>query len=514
MQMSKTTKALRITVVITWLAALAGSLINSEPLYHGSAVLTAFAAAALIRSARDTQGHYVNIAQAYMLGSIVWGIEEILRFTAALLGGASELYLAIAHNISYIPLVFLSGGLILMVQSEYNKLHFEKMTLHTFAVAFFMFMVMQKLVLVHHAGMKTSGFRMFCAMLYFFVAVFTIVFIIAILIQTRFRGHTFGTNLSAAALTLFCMLELDRLYSVLSTGSERWMDLFALELLGLVIYSWAQSDPRLDEREIEPDEISPDEKVKSIYVWGNSAGFLVLGSILYAVHFFDTRDMYLLVIAALAYATIFKSIQANVYNTQRLEQQKRENQRLEEMVEEKTKELREANEELRTISETDALTGLYNRRYGRELVQSLADAEDRRPFAVMLMDLNHFKQVNDNFGHETGDIVLMEVGRKLGSLADKGCTAVRLGGDEFIVVIPERDGEPVRETAKGIAEEICNMMDQPVETDDGEMFVPACIGIGLFPDDAEDADLLYQRTDEAMYDIKHKSPSSAYKFID
>lgn len=506
--MSKTTKALRITVVITWLGALAGSLTDSGLLYHGAAALTAFAAAALIRSARHTQGHYVNIAQSYMIGCIIWGIEEVLRFTAAATGGASEIALTIAHNISYIPLLFFSGGLILMVQSEYNRLHFERMTLHTFAVSFFIFMVMQKLVLVHYAGMNTSGFRMFLAMVYFFSAVFTIAFIIAILIQTRFRGHTFGTNLSAVALTIFCMLELDRLYATLSTGAERWMDLFALELLGLVIYSWAQSDPSLINREIEPDEISPDDKVRSIYIWGNSAGFLILGLILYAVHFFDTRDIYLLVIAVLSYATIFKSLQASVYNAQRLEQQMRENQRLEEMVEEKTKELREANEELHVLSMTDALTGLYNRRYGMNMLSEFAVSV---AFAILLLDLNHFKQVNDNYGHDAGDEVLREVGRRLSTFADENCTPVRLGGDEFLVVLKSSGGEvPIAKEAEDLAASICKVMDTPIYFEGTEHVCTACIGIALWPDHSADIDELYQIADDAMYGIKHKSDKSSY----
>ncbi len=511
--MSRNTKYLRIAVLATWVVAFASSFMSNSVYYHAFASLTAVFAALLIYSSRATQGHYRNISQAYMIGALIWALEELLRTTDMLVGG-SDMLIICAENVSYIPLVFFSGGLILLAQSEYNKLHFERMTLHTFAISFFSFMVVQKFVLFHYAGIQVAGFWMFLYMAYFFLCVFTITLIISILVQTNFKGHTFGTNVSAVMLTWYCMLELDRLYRTMSDGSPRWLFFEPIGLLGLVVYSWAQSDPALKERAIEPDELKPDEQVKNIYIWGNSIVFLVAGFILYFVHFFDTRDLYLLIIAVLSYAMLYKSLQARVYNEQRIKQQLMENQRLEEMVEEKIRELRVANEELRIISETDALTGLYNRRYGREWLQSLVDAEDSRPFAFMLMDLDHFKQVNDTYGHETGDMVLREVGRRLNGLADKGGTAIRLGGDEFVVVVPENDDEPVRDTAKRIAEEICEMMDQPIDTDDGELVIPVCTGIGIFPDDAEDADLLYQRTDEAMYDIKHNSTSSSYKFID
>lgn len=511
--MSKNTKSLRIAVLLSWVFALAASFMPQSVFYHALASVTAVFAAMLIYSSRATQGHYRNISQAYMIGSLIWAFEELLRTIDIIIGG-SDMLIICADNISYIPLVFFSGGLLLLTQSEYNRLHFERMTLNTFAISFFSFMIVQKFVLFHYAGIQVTGFGMFLYMVYFFLCVFTITLIISIFVQTNFKGHTFGTNVSAIMLTWYCMLEIDRLYRTMSDGSPRWLFFEPIGLLGLVVYSWAQSDPALKDRAIEPDELKPDEQVKNIFIIGNFCVFLVIGFILYLVHFFDTRDLYLLIIAVLSYAMLYKSLQARVYNELRIKQQLMENQRLEEMVEEKTKELREANEELRIISETDALTGLYNRRYGRELVQSLADAEDKRPFAFMLMDLDHFKQVNDTYGHETGDMVLKEVGRRLNNLADKGGIAVRLGGDEFVVVIPEKDDEPVRLTAKRVAEEICEMMDQPIDTDDGEMVVPACTGIGLFPDNAEDPDLLYHRTDEAMYDIKHNSTSSSYKFID
>jgi len=514
---------LRITTLALWAAAFVTTLAGSWRYYHLFAALTAFSAALLIYAAKDTQGHYRNISLAYMVGSAVWGFEELLRFIATFMNDP-ETVLTVAQNVSFIPLLFFSGGLLLMTQSEYNKLHFERMTLHTFAIAFFAFMVVQKLVLYHYAGMQIRGFRMFAAMVYFFVAVFTIVLIFSIFVQTNFRGHTFGTNCSAVMLTAYCVVELDRLYRILSDADPRPLVVEIIGLAGLVVYSWAQSDPHLVERGTEEDELKPGEQVKSLYIWGNSAVFLLLGMILYGLHFFDTRDLYLLIIAVLSYATIYKSLQARVYNTQLLEHQMQVNQRLEEMVEEKTRELRLANEELRVISSTDALTGLYNRRYGRECIQGLADAADRKPFAVMLMDLNHFKQVNDTYGHEIGDRVLEVVGRRLKSLgndgvttfrtAERGVTAIRLGGDEFVIVLEEHEGEPVRESAKKLAEEICRVMDEPIKTEEGDILSTACMGIGIWPENSDDIDELYQMTDEAMYDIKHKTDKSSYRFID
>ena len=509
--MNQKTRAFRISTLMLWVLAFVSSFVpRHEVLYHAFAALTAFSASMLICSSRDTQGHYRNIAQAYMTGSAVWGLEELLR-TLDMLTGGNELLITIADNISYIPLLFFSGGLLLMAQSEYNKLHFERVALHTFAISFFSFMIVQKLVLFHYGGIRVSGISMLGYMIYFFVAVFTITLIISIFMQTNFRGHTFGTNCSGIMLTLYCLLELDRLYRTMSNGDSRWLFFEPVGLLGLVVYSWAQSDPSLINRQIEPAELKPDEQVKSLYIWGNSAGFLIIGVLLYAARFFDTRDLYLLIIAVLSYSMLFKSLQARVYNELRIEQQKKENLQLEEMVEEKIRELRKAYEELQMISSTDALTGLYNRRYGKELLHRLAD--EKKTFAFMLMDLDHFKQVNDTYGHDIGDQVLIEVGRRLNSLEPGSVTAVRIGGDEFVLILEAQEGTDIRAAAGRIAEELCVLMDEPVKTDEADIVPTACTGIGIWPDDAEDIDSLYQITDEAMYGIKHNSKTSSYSFI-
>ena len=509
--MNSKTKVFRILTLALWVMAFASSFMpRHEAFYHAFAALTAFSASMLIYSSRDTQGHYRNIAQAYMTGSAVWGLEELLR-TLDMLTGGNELLITIADNISYIPLLFFSGGLLLMAQSEYNKLHFERVALHTFAISFFSFMIVQKLVLFHYGGIRVSGISMLGYMIYFFIAVFTITLIISIFMQTNFRGHTFGTNCSGVMLTLYCLLELDRLYRTMSNGDSRWLFFEPVGLLGLVVYSWAQSDPSLINRQIEPAELKPDEQVKNLYIWGNSAGFLIIGVLLYAARFFDTRDLYLLIIAVLSYSMLFKSLQARVYNELRIEQQKKENIRLEEMVEEKTRELRKAYEELQMISSTDALTGLYNRRYGKELLHRLAD--EKKTFAFMLMDLDHFKQVNDTYGHDIGDQVLFEVGRRLNSLEPGAVTAVRIGGDEFVLILEAQEGADIRAAAGRIAEELCVLMDEPVKTDEADIVPTACTGIGIWPDDAADIDSLYQITDEAMYGIKHNSNKSSYSFI-
>jgi diguanylate cyclase (GGDEF)-like protein len=177
--------------------------------------------------------------------------------------------------------------------------------------------------------------------------------------------------------------------------------------------------------------------------------------------------------------------------------------------------LQKLNEKLSVMAERDSLTGLYNRRKIDELINYTLDDSERtgQPVSLIMADIDHFKQVNDTYGHDIGDQVLIEVGRRLNSLEPGAVTAVRIGGDEFVLILEAQEGADIRAAAGRIAEELCVLMDEPVKTDEADIVPTACTGIGIWPDDAEDIDSLYQITDEAMYGIKHNSDKSSYSFI-
>lgn len=501
---------LRISVLALWCIALIFALLGRRLEYYVFSMCTALTAAALIHCSRDTQGHYRLISKSYMIGSMIWGIVELLRILT-ILYPSTEIYASAARNCSFLPNVFFSAGLLFFALYEYNRLHFYRITLHTFAIAFFAFMIVQKLLLYHYAGIDARGFRTIDVLMYFFLIVFTIVLVFSIFAQTEFKGHTGGTNLSAVMLVLFNLTELNRLYCIVTGIPYKGLISGAIGLLGIVVYSWAQSDPKLIEREIEPDEVAPGDQVKDIYIWGNSAVFLIAGIFLRAIGVFDNGDMYILGVMLMAYIVAFKSIQTNVYSTLLIEHQKAENERLEKLVEEKTAELRAANEALRSISETDELTGLRNRRY---IMGLLHKHNTKDPYGVLLMDLDHFKQINDNFGHDAGDIVLKEVGRRLRSIENEHVIPIRMGGDEFMVIVRFVGDRDIREVSVGIAEMICSMMDEPIDIGPVSVTSTACIGICFCPEHSDNIDALYKIADDAMYEIKHKYDKSIYRIAE
>lgn len=164
--------------------------------------------------------------------------------------------------------------------------------------------------------------------------------------------------------------------------------------------------------------------------------------------------------------------------------------------------LREQEERLRFMAQHDALTGLPNRYSMQErLALALEVAKrSRKKVAVMLVDLDDFKQVNDTRGHAAGDQVLIAIGQRLRSSVRGSDTVARIGGDEFVVIAGDLDRG---DGAAMIAEKIADMVQLPIAVEGGGPWKIACsIGISVFPDGAQTpADLLAQ-ADRAMYKAK------------
>jgi diguanylate cyclase (GGDEF)-like protein len=164
--------------------------------------------------------------------------------------------------------------------------------------------------------------------------------------------------------------------------------------------------------------------------------------------------------------------------------------------------VREARSSVRSREDamTDDLTGLGNRRLLlRRLADLLADGGGERRHALLLVDLDRFKEVNDSLGHPTGDELLRLLAPRLVDRALPDETVVRLGGDEFAVVVPDVAG---REAAIAAAERIGTALDAPITVDGVTLHLTASTGIALAPEHGREPATLLRRADVAMYEAK------------
>jgi diguanylate cyclase (GGDEF)-like protein/PAS domain S-box-containing protein len=160
----------------------------------------------------------------------------------------------------------------------------------------------------------------------------------------------------------------------------------------------------------------------------------------------------------------------------------------------------------------DLLTRLPNRTLLEDrLTLAITQASrNKQKLAVMFLDLDRFKWVNDTLGHAIGDRLLQSVSNRLGNCLRKGDTLARFGGDEFALVLPQIQSQ---DDAAIIAEKIINELKEPFEVDNHELYVTSSIGIGVYPEAGETMDALIQSADVAMYYIKERG-KNGYQFFD
>ena len=151
----------------------------------------------------------------------------------------------------------------------------------------------------------------------------------------------------------------------------------------------------------------------------------------------------------------------------------------------------------------DSLTGLPNRYLLLDRLEMvLARAKREESYAaVVFIDLDEFKEVNDTYGHETGDLLLVSVARRLTETFREQDTIARLGGDEFVLVL---DGFASRDEVEAFLERLKNAFSEPFSAGGRLLAVRASMGVALFPDDGATARDLITRADDVMYGMKGK----------
>lgn len=171
---------------------------------------------------------------------------------------------------------------------------------------------------------------------------------------------------------------------------------------------------------------------------------------------------------------------------------------------------RAALEKIEHLAHYDALTGLPNRALLAERATQVITSlhESQGELAVLFLDLDHFKNVNDSLGHRLGDVLLVQFAQRLQTLAREQDTVSRFGGDEFLVLLPHTGAE----AAAHIAQNLLHHLARPFEVEGHELSTTLSMGLAIFPTNGDNFDTLYQRADAAMYRAK-RSGRNRYSFF-
>jgi diguanylate cyclase (GGDEF)-like protein/PAS domain S-box-containing protein len=171
-------------------------------------------------------------------------------------------------------------------------------------------------------------------------------------------------------------------------------------------------------------------------------------------------------------------------------------------------ELKEAEARVAHLAFHDGLTGLANRQLFEETLTLAVERakRDRKVIAVLYLDLDNFKLVNDSLGHHTGDRMLIELAERLKTCTRETDLVARQGGDEFLMLLADLHPDEMQSTVQAVAHRVYEALGAPFELNGQEFHVRGSMGISLHPHDAADAEELLKNADIAMYRAKRLEP--------
>jgi diguanylate cyclase (GGDEF)-like protein len=209
---------------------------------------------------------------------------------------------------------------------------------------------------------------------------------------------------------------------------------------------------------------------------------------------------------------MFKELQevANTFNKMSQEI-KFQMQTLEEQVQQRTKELESAKENIEHLANHDALTGLPNRRLFNEHASQAVKLGHRKKtkFSLLMIDLNQFKKINDTYGHMVGDQVLKEVAKRFKEGLRDSDLISRWGGDEFAILAFDINN---KSDVVKIITRVFNVFDRPIEANGRYFNIEMSIGAAIYPNDGENQRVLFHNADDALYLAKRRQSPRAYCF--
>lgn len=239
--------------------------------------------------------------------------------------------------------------------------------------------------------------------------------------------------------------------------------------------------------------------------------YLVLPSILFLLKFLNFTTFIFISTILILYWNFRANVHSNILGKILLKSEKEMNEHLENLVQERTMELSITNKYLEEISNIDPLTGLSNRKHLLTYLKSLLSSDQTASFALLYIDTNRFKHINDSCGHEIGDGVLSTLGMRFSELTSADCLTFRIGNDEFAVILHNfKDKNEISTFAEKILEQI----QLPILIPPYSFTLGASIGIAVYPTDTKKKDILMRYADIAMNEIKASNHKNDYLFFD
>ncbi|MCR5701505.1 MAG: EAL domain-containing protein [Lachnospiraceae bacterium] len=480
--------------------------------------LTAFSAGTIILCCLEDMDDFFWASILLAIGIYSWAFADLIRFTKHYVLGEEPLSLLV-RTLYLMPNYFfglaLTAYIIMKLKGRRRELSY--LLANTFCLSGIEFVLSRKMLHYISRGATLSFSTEIRVLLYFFINFFIIILTIHLFRLVGASSMRTGTALVPFGILAYIIFDFQYNYQE-AIGKEPeniFTNLIYMLFLILIAVGILIQNNKKYRYFLAVSDFSA-KAIKKRFIL--TAIGLTVNITLCIIHLLSLDEALYIVILLMAYLIMLYISRSDMLNEHLLEQQLKETEALEDMVEKKTHELKKANKYLERLSSTDLLTGLYNRRFGYEYLEKLHKEceENNGGYSVLCIDLNQFKPINDTYGHEMGDKVLKEFGGRMLALPDK-FTAVRTGGDEFMLIMRndnDMDSPDYKLYIEQDAFSIQRMFHTPIILDTYVFHLSASIGVATYPDDSTDMATLIQYADSAMYTIKHSSQKDGYCLFD
>lgn len=444
-----------------------------------------------------------------LLCCFIWGAADFLWFISEDFVRANPTYIPLYYSLYVFPNIFFAIFLTHYIYKSHINWNIYQLIIDILAFCALGMLLLWSTIFSSMEFKVLFNFDHAFIAFYIFLDFYVLIEILIICLSKDFKIE-FGFLLILVGIFIFALT--DFYYAFLSIDNEYTANTLVdiTYILCLVLFSlgtfydmiYPSSHKHQKQKERSQNLRKPD---KIIFI------LLVLFSFLYFIDYLNFNSYIQIIMICVIYWVLSTNIRANVLDRLMLKTEKEINEYLEKQITERTKALNLANQNLEEISNRDVLTGLYNRRYLIYHLDNLISANEIENFALLYIDANRFKPINDSYGHAIGDKVLAALGNRFSSFCSAKCTPFRIGGDEFAVII---ENYKDKLEISGIADKIFEILQLPISISPYIFTLTASIGITLYPEDSTDKDVLIRYADIAMYEVKSSHHRNNYLFFD
>ena len=438
---------------------------------------------------------------SFTIGEIIWAIKEIILNEQLIMPSLTTSF--------YLPCnIFLFlGSLILMKKNikkykrQKHKVSFDIVIIVIMYISIMFASIMP--ILNNTKILFDTGIYLILNNILDFMTLINLSIIYIYSNEHMFKGNFFAINF--LGVLLYSLADLLYMYQILANTYASSTVLDSLWIISFLLIGLASIEYLFT--------VEGGDNLKKITECENKNFISYLAIVPIPILFLiDINNQHQAIIGIFISVIVIRQIRVLNENKILVRKYKLINEGLESAVLARTKELHEKNIELNYLSNKDTLTDLYNRRYLLHKLDELIvnSSKDNSRFGILFLDLNKFKNINDLYGHEVGDLLLNEIGNKLQKYSSKNSIIIRQGGDEFVIIYT---GIASEEDLKSFANQIISEFDKEICIEKINFKINFSIGGVIYPTDGEDKLTLMKKADMAMYASKKNASSkfSLYK---